>query len=204
MYSQNYDDYIRSILGYPANNSFQMGQYGGDCYSDSRIMNTSFSQNNAQELEECYPEIYKVVYPMVRKACQNINTPVTKEMVDRMTDELYVMVEGNDEVYLNINLNNNVENVNTVNTVTQNNRNTSTKDVKSENRETRQINRGLRDIIRILLLRELLGRPGFPGFSGNRPPFPPPSPRPPFPGGPGRPPIRPRGDYEFYDNLYEY
>lgn len=185
MYSTSYDDYIRSILGYNQVNPYADEQYFRGYQSNAQMMNSSFNQNNNQELEQCYPEIYKVVYPMVKRACQNVNTSVTKEMIDEMTDELYVMVEGNDDVYLNINLNNNVENVNTVKSVTQNNRSQEvrqeSKEIRSENR---QINRGLSDIIRILILRELLSRPGGPE---NRPPFPPPPPpRPPFPGGPRR------------------
>lgn len=183
MYNQSYDEYIRSILGYPNNNQY-------DIYQDSIGYDTrniaNFNQNQNNELESCYPEIYRVVYPMVKKACQNLSGPVTKETIDRLTDELYMNIEGNDEVHLNINLNNNVGNVNSTTSQTE-------KQVKKENRETRQFNRGLSDIIRILLLRELLGRPGFPG---NRPPFP-------QPGRPGRPPFRPPFNRDF-DNIYEY
>ena len=97
MYSTSYDDYIRSILGYNQVNPYADEQYFRGYQSNAQMMNSSFNQNNNQELEQCYPEIYKVVYPMVKRACQNVNTSVTKEMIDKMTDELYVMVEGNDD-----------------------------------------------------------------------------------------------------------
>lgn len=193
MYNETYDDYIRSILGYPNQSNLSVNNY-----NSGYNMATSRQNNNNTELESCYPEIYKIVYPMVAKACDSNTRPVTRELIENMTDEIYFAIEGNDEVNININLTNEIKN----NTVTNNtNREENRADVKikesKENRETRQINRGLRDLIKILLLRELLGRPGFPG--GNRPPVRPP--RPPFPGGPGpRPHMRPRNlDYDIYE-----
>ena len=81
MYSTSYDDYIRSILGYNQVNPYADEQYFRGYQSNAQMMNSSFNQNNNQELEQCYPEIYKVVYPMVKRACQNVNTSVTKEII---------------------------------------------------------------------------------------------------------------------------
>ena len=195
MYNNSYEDYIRSVLGYPNNNSQNV-------FEDYN--NYDYSQNRNLELEDCYPEIYKVVYPMVRKACQNVNQSVTREELDRMVDEIYSNVEGNDEIYLNVNINNNLENrqtrtFNGKKVVEEPKREVKVQE-KEEKREVRQFNRGLSDIIRILLLRELLGKPNFPG---NRPPFGPPPPppgRPPFGPSPNRPPYF----REWDNNLYEY
>lgn len=141
---------------------------------------------------------------MVSNACMRNTKPVTRQLVDEMTNEIYSAVENNNEINININLQNEVG--------SKENRSSSTKEVKSinrepsksenrgenrqeERREDRQFrNRGLRDLIRILLIRELLRRRRFPG---NRPPFPGGG-RPPFP---GRPPMMPRG-YDSID-LYE-
>lgn len=202
MNEQSYEEYIRSILGYPNNNIYDNNSY-----------NTNYRQNTDNNmLEECYPEIYKIVYPMVTTACRNNTSPVTRDLIDNMTDEIYSAVEGNTEIGINITLKNEFK-------ATQNmsdnvrkkpiKRETKTPNIESKNeiensREDRQFrNRDLRDLIKILLIRELIGRPGFPG---QRPPFPP-RPRPPFPGrpnpGPGpRPPIMPRSDW-FYEDLYE-
>lgn len=166
------------------------------------------SNENNRQLEACYPEIYKVVYPMVNKACSSNTKPVTSELIDELTDEIYAAVENDTEINININLTNEIQ--------SSGNRNTSSR-VKTEtakkisqNRgEDRQFrNRGLQDLIRILLIRELLGRPG--GFPGNRPAFPPNRPpmRPPFPGGPGGPggrsPMMPRSNYyEGINDIYE-
>ena len=99
---------------------------------------------------------------------------ITKDLIDRMTDEIYMNFEAEERP-------------------TQNNMRTSSLkngDVRNPNAkepEVRQSPSGrnflLRDLIRILILREL-GRP-------NRPQFPPPG-RPPMP--PPRPPMGPGGN----------
>lgn len=198
MYNESYEEYIRSILGYPNYNSNSCceNQY------DSNIANRRNSETNAQ-LEECYPEIYRVVYPMVSKACTTNTRPITPELIDELTQEIYSAVETDNDINISINLTNEVQttgNRNTANRVNTEN----VKEVPQNRGEDRQLrNRGLQDLIRILLIRELLRRPG--RFPGNRPPFPPNRPpimRPPFPGGPGgRPPIMPRGNY--LEDIYE-
>lgn len=210
MYNETYEDYIRSILGYP-----NYGNYGscGNCLEDNyQTMSSSNRMNEPnRQLEACYPEIYKLVYPMVNKACNTNNRPITPELIDELTNEIYLSIENDTQINVNINLTNEVggstSNRSNVNTTTTNNNtnHTTTNRSEKENRgEDRQFrNRGLQDLIRILLIRELLGRPG------NRPPMPPHRPpimRPPFPGGPGhggpRPPIMPR-DRNDFSNLYE-
>ena len=193
MFENSYEEYIRSILGYSQTQD-TMTNYP---YSPVNMQTTNYGQNQTNsELEDCYPEIYKLVYPMVRKACSSNTQPVTRELIENLTDEIYFSIEGNDnEVNININLTNQVQK-------NTENRNISKPEVKmseaKENRSPRPINRGLRDLIKILLLRELLNRPYFPG---NRPPI-----RPPFPGGPGnnpRPPMMPRAYGNDFNDIYE-
>ena len=133
-----------------------------------------------------------------------------------MTNEIYMAIEGNEEVQININLGNEVRSE-ANRSIESSIRKDEGKEIEKQSRssEDRQIgqfrNRSLRDLIRILLIRELLGRPRFPG---NRPPM-----RPPFPGFPGnrppRPPMRPpfpggnryqgiSGNFENIYDLYEY
>ena len=206
MNEQSYEQYIRSILGYSDNN----------IYDNSYVTNSRQTTNNDM-LEECYPEIYKIVYPMVTTACNNNTVPVTRELVENLTDEIYSAVETNTEIGINITLKNEVKtnhsmsnNVKSEPIRRETKMQNSNDEREKENRgEDRQIgNRGLRDLIKILLIRELIGRPGFPGQ--QRPPFPP-RPRPPFPGGPNpgpgpgpgpRPPIMPRSNW-LYEDLYE-
>lgn len=188
MYNESYDDYIRSILGYP--------NYGNNSFENTCPVMPMNDRNT--ELEACYPEIYKVVYPMINKACSSNTRPVTSELIEELTNEIYTSIEIDNDIHVNINLTNEVGGTTGNKNVTNSVRAEKVKENRGEDRQFR--NKGLQDLIRILLIRELLGRPG------NRPPMPPHRPpmRPPFPpGGPGqgpRPPIMPRNAY--YD-LYE-
>ena len=219
MYNETYDDYIRSILGYPARNQFeQYNQEMPEYQSYQEYRNPTFNTNinisgNNVELENSYPEIYKIVYPMVIKKCENVRSETfSKSDIENMTDEIYYALEEKQEKRININLTNYMSS-----TKAQNSSAVSTSakvenkrpDVKIsqkaiENSEKRQINNGLRDLIQILLIRELLNR--------QRPPFRPPMPNPPGPGprppmrppfrpGPGRPPFN--RDFGSYNDLYE-
>ena len=219
MYNETYDNYIRSILGYPARNQFeQYNQEMPEYQNYQEYRNPTFNTNinisgNNVELENSYPEIYKIVYPMVTKKCENVRSETfSKSDIENMTDEIYYALEEKQEKRININLTNNMSS-----TKAQNNSAVSTSakvenkrpDVKIsqkaiENSEKRQINSGLRDLIQILLIRELLNR--------QRPPFRPPMPNPPGPGprppmrppfrpGPGRPPFN--RDFGSYNDLYE-
>lgn len=210
MYNETYDDYIRSILGYPARNQFEQynleqQEYQG--YQEYR--NPTFNTNinisgNNVELENSYPEIYKIVYPMIAKKCENIrNSTFTKDDLENMTDEIYYALETKNETRVNINLSNDVSSTKTSNATNTTNRKPEVK-VSETKDEKRQINTGLRDLIQILLIRELLNR--------RRPPFRPPIPNPPGPGprppmrppfrpGPGRPPFN--RDFGSSNDLYE-
>lgn len=136
-----YEQYMRNVLGYQAmnNNTYDM-------YYDNWDMSNMASMNNIQmqELENCYPEIYTIVYPMVQRACSQNTRPITRELVDNMTDEIYYAIEDKEMLE---------------------NRN---KEKKGEDRQIRR-NTNLNDLIRILILREFLGRPGFPGGRPTRP-----------------------------------
>ena len=183
-----YEEYMRNVLGYqPMNND----TYGYGMNFENFEMANMSSTNTVQmrELEDCYPEIYRIIYPMVQNACNRNTRPITRDLIDSMTEEIYFAIEDKDMI----------EN--------RNNKDATTAE-KSEDRQRIIRNPRLNDLIRILLLRELLGRPGFPG---GRPPFPRP-PRPPMrpPMGSPRPQPRPgmgplnRNSFGEYDNLYEY
>lgn len=212
MLNQSYEEYIRSILGYP-NFQNEMNYIGNSIASQYSRNNSNQVENS--KIEDSYPEIYKVVYPMIKRACAENIEQVTPSLIDKMTNEIYSSIEVNNPISVNINLTNGsgssgnrANPINKSNSVNSNmlkqekNKKVEINEKqKNENRgEERQFNdRGLRDLIRILLIREFLGRPPRPPFPGN-PPFPG---RPPFPGNPGaRPPMRPRSD-EIYD-IYEY
>lgn len=197
-----YEDYMQNILGYrmnPQQNTYeQYNSQGEECYQYDNYMpmmqwENQMSSNMNVDLEACYPEIYRIIYPMIRKACMQNTSPITEETIDRMVTEIYTNIEAENVINLNINLGNTVGG-----TSTSENRESVEKKEGEENRtnETRQRNFLLNDLIRILLIRELLGRPG-----GIRPfpprPFPPRPPmgRPPMNRPPmNRPPMMPRYD----------
>ena len=210
MYNETYDDYIRSILGYPARNQFdQYNQEQQEYQGYQEYRNPTFNTNinisgNNVELENSYPEIYKIVYPMISKKCNNMREiNITKNDIENMTDEIYYALENQNETRVNINLSNVVSSTKASNTTNTINRKPEVK-VSETADEKRQINTGLRDLIQILLIRELLNR--------RRPPFRPPMPNPPGPGprppmrppfrpGPGRPPFN--RYFGSFNDLYE-
>ena len=170
MNNQDYDDYLRSVLGYIPNmqneytyqeqeDMFCLGGYPEDL-------------SNIQDLTPFYPEIYKIIYPMVCKVCnQNNGKRLTKEIVEQMTDEIYSNVEPK-------------ESAASMRAPLKNGdvRNPNSKDPEPSLRQTRSTNYLLRDLIKILLLKEW-GRPIRPPYRPPMPPPPPPRPgnnRPPF------------------------
>lgn len=231
MYYQNYEDYISSILGYPVQNNMgcSLG-YNTDqtnTYSNANIEYLTSMPRYSNEILDLYPEIYKIVNPMVCKICEANTKPITSELIEQMTDEIYLNLESDtnidDEIInIRVNLPNSEAEANRNRQVQKNAQNTSgntskrirdnrqdnssknrveeTANATSQPREDRQIrrrNNTLRDLIKILILNQLLG-----GRRPQRPPRPFPPPRPPFPGGPRpnpRPSIMPRDTYN--DNL---
>ena len=74
MYYQNYEDYIRSILGYPVQNNMGCSvAYNSDqtnTYSNANIEYLTSTPRYSNEILDLYPEIYKIVNPMVCKICE--------------------------------------------------------------------------------------------------------------------------------------
>lgn len=164
---QNYEEYMRSVLGYSpyADRNYTYTDEQEDIYNYAN----EIAMNNmpSQDLTAFYPEIYKIIYPMVCKVCNmNSNSEITKDLLEQMTDEIYRNVEPEEQQTTRIEQP--LKNGDVINP--------NAKEAKQQVRETRQTNFLLRDLIKILILKEL-GRP-------NRPPV-----RPPFPPGGGRPPV---------------
>lgn len=131
---ENYEDYMRNVLGYRTNMN----------YSNMYMNNQTPYQNMylaTNSLERMYPDTYRIVYPMVVSACNMVNMPITEEMLDRMTDDIYDRAIADSRINIDINIE--IE---------------SREDNESRQRRPRRRNRFFRDLIRILLLRELLGR----------------------------------------------
>ena len=169
---QNYEEYMRSVLGYSpyVERNYTYTNAQEDMYNNYVNMPATPNMQPTQDLTEFYPEIYKIIYPMVCKACNmNSNREVTKDLLEQMTDEIYRNVEP-EEQQTTLRADVQLKNGDVINP--------NAKEPEQQTRETRQNNFLLRDLIRILLLREW-GRP-------TRPPV-----RPPFPPGGGIPPMGP-------------
>lgn len=147
---QSYDDYMQSVLGCTNMNCSNM-----NC-SNMFMNNQAPYQNMPQSfdyLEEMYPDTYRVIYPMVVSTCNMVNTPVTEDMLDRMTNDIYDRAEADGRINIDINVGIEVRDDN------------NSKQISNDSRQMRpRRNRFFRDLIRILLIRELLRRrrPGFP------------------------------------------
>ena len=166
-----YEEYMRNVLGYnQMPNNMYVNPYD-DYYYDTQYINNQENVDN-ELIESMYPEIYRMVYPMIRKICmQNGQRDVSRNLVDSMTDEIYSNMEQDDIPVQGPNQRTSLKNGDV--------RNPNAKEQDTRG-ETRQSNFLLRDLIKILILRELSSRPNF------RPPWQ----RPPRPGQ-GRPPQRP-------------
>lgn len=225
MYYQNYENYMRAILGQP----IQMPQNDGyNTYPNYSNSNTQYEYlpempRYSDEILALYPDIYKIVNPMVCKICEANTKPITRELIEQMTDEIYLNLEsdtGLEEEIINVRVNlpktksessgdRRIEQSKTKSINTTANQKNSKNDKletnsrveeksketsTSSNRQSRARNNTLRDLIKILILNRLLG-------IGGRPPRPNPPQRPPFPGPGPRPPIMPRNTY---NNLGDY
>lgn len=181
MYYQSYEDYMRSVLGYPVNSTNTYDSYNN--YQAMPIEQQAIYTNSerySDEIMNLYPEIYKIISPMVGKLCEVNTKPITRELIDTMTDEIYINLENQPELDTIINVR--------VNTPIPNENKNSPSKLKSESKENREAvenresrqrrNPFLQDLIRIMILNRLLGN-SFPNRPQNpRPPMPP---RPPYP-----------------------
>ena len=204
MYDSQYEEYIRSVLGYPSTATMNQNHINQNQMYQTEYPNPS-QVNMRNDLEDFYPEIYKIIYPMVQKACDGNMGANSREEIEQMTDEIYSAIEDNNQINVNINLGNTIS---TTNMNRMQNRNEISKEeiqkkspekqeVKNRNTEGESRisprNNNLRDLIKILLIRELLRR-----RHNHFPPRPPHHPHPPM-----RPPIMPRNYQPLYD-IYEY
>ncbi len=171
MYYQNYEDYMRCVLGYPTNSTITYDR-PNDCYCNVMKQPT---RNEIQENEELYPEIYKIVYPMVCKTCEEKNyDEITEELLEEMTNKIYMNLEVEEK-----------ENTSTRQELRNGDvRNQNAKEPEREVRQRRPNNPALRDLIRILILRELFDRRNPRPHFNDRPMRPPMTgPQPHLPGG---------------------
>ena len=177
MFYQDSNDYMRDscFWGNGMNNNNMM--YGN--------MQNPYTQNNYQipmgmqqggmnSLENMYPQIYKIISPVVNRVISNSNYQfMTEDILNNMTDTVYNIVEG-DVSSLISSQNQSVQGDDTVTvnsttnpTAMSNNRNQNSNSNSSSANDRRgnngvdnktNNNRLLRDLIKIILIKELLSR----------------------------------------------
>ena len=163
MYYQNYEDYIRSILGYPVMTA--NGKYGNNISNTYNYEYVSNRPTYNQDILNLYPEIYKILNPMICKICEANTKPITEELLNQMTDEIYLNIESDGNIN-NRNTNTNLRNTDNSSKTSNNrtteknketNREENTESMKNETRQARTPrNPVLRDLIKILILNQLL------------------------------------------------
>ena len=169
----SYEEYMQNVLGLNVPNTYGQGNMG--YYGDMQMQTQVQMQNldtNFTEVNKYYPEIYRILYPMIQKACSKGNRGLLNEaQINEMVEEVYSAIEPGDDILQGV----------------DNGSTPRNGDVKNPRvKETRRPNKNylLRDLIRILIIRELLQG------GGNMPPRPPMGGMPGGPGGPGgRPPM---------------
>lgn len=151
MYNSNYEEYMQNVLGYSfrPQNTYQLPE---NIYEMPR--NTEYEN---MDLESLYPDIYRMIQPMVQKACMRASGVINEDLINSMTDEIY-----------------NAMSEETRNAKETNKNNTEIRTSNAQNtrrvEESRQNNYLLRDLIRILIIKELLRRR--PGRPPMRPEYP--------------------------------
>ncbi len=158
MYNNVYQEYIDNIIGTPKSQF----NFRETAYTNSAI-NPYFQNRNTGnnlDLERFYPEVYRLLYPMIQTACMKNTKPLTKETIDEMVKDIYSNFITDDAIILNINLTNDVRS----NSKAASDRNTpkvtpnakTQSNVQNEDKSFRPSNYVLSDLIRILIIRELV------------------------------------------------
>ena len=140
---ESYEDYMRSVLGYHNNMNWNCPNM---CMNNQTPYQGMFQSTD--DLERMYPDTYRIVHPMVVSACNMASMPVSEEMLDRMTDDIYDRASQDSRISIDINIDLESRDDSDSRQISE----------QSRQRRPRRRNRFFRDLIRILLLRELLGR----------------------------------------------
>lgn len=132
MYNRDYEEYMRSVLGYKA---------GGEVYNTYDNYNIDYSN--------LYPEIYTRLDPIISKVCSMNTKPINDDTINEMINAIIT----------NVNLDEYMEIVKIEEPKLRNGdvRNPNAKE-GTENRQRRP-GRLLQDLIKILILNKLLNFP---------------------------------------------
>lgn len=109
MYYNDYENYMRNVLGYSNMNNNTYQQYDSNYSNYNNYNNMQMNQyqtrNNTLDIEKMYPEIYRIINPIVCRMCDNNNQPISESLIEQMTNEIYDNVINRIEIQNVINLN---------------------------------------------------------------------------------------------------
>ena len=157
MYYQNYEDYMRNVLGrnYTPENmmNYESQSYPYNyyipTYRNNQTQNTD-KDTNIIKLKKMYPEIYKILKPMVEKIVEeNKLKEITQELIETMAKKIYETVEDDmtvRQVSSNPINDGKIRNLNSTQITTSN--------IKQPARKPG--NPTLKDLIRILIINRIL------------------------------------------------
>ena len=94
--SSVYEEYMRNVLGYEPiryRDTYDAEYNDYMNYSNFNMPQQVESNLEVSRLESCYPDIYNLVYPMVKKACSQNNRALSSDLVDELTNEIYNAIE---------------------------------------------------------------------------------------------------------------
>ena len=99
MYYQNYEDYMKSILGYPREDQNTYENY---------IEEKDMYAKEIEKIEKFYPDIYRKVDSLIEEPCSRCTKSIEKEDLESMVDSVYNKIEAdNNELIANIGANQN-------------------------------------------------------------------------------------------------
>lgn len=112
MYDNVYEEYMRSVLGYP----YSQGGYNtyNNLYENTNMYfpyRSGSSRNSFDALEsdnsryeKMYPELYRILHPMVKKVCSGkAIEQISDNDVESMTEDVYRNISSDIDV-VNINV----------------------------------------------------------------------------------------------------
>lgn len=174
MFYQDNNDYMRDSYFY--GNGMN---YGMNPYMQNNFQSPMQTNQNPMNLENMYPQIYRIISPVVNRVIANTNYPyITEDTLNNMTDTVYNIVEG-DVSSLMGTQNQSMQGDDTVQQVNanavQNNRGQNNTNPSNDRRGNNSNNNNsasnglLRDLIKIILIKELLSRRNYMQNQGGLP-----------------------------------
>ena len=153
MFYQNYDDYMRDV--------FYFNGLSNPNNNNNMFFNMQNNQNQSS-LNNYYPSIYKIIYPVIQRVISGGNYQFTNEdMINEIVNTVYGIVEGDI---------NNLENTSSSNQDSRRMATNSSGNMNSQaTMNSNNNNSLLRDLIKILVIKELITKSNVRRFPYNNP-----------------------------------